>query len=209
MPKSHWFLASTHSTFNLIGPCHRHPNTQGHKARTIHTLRPLTYELFFQKSSIMVCVCVVDHYHIRVEIHQMAQTHKKVNKIHSVEIRSLTTDACIHMKRTHHLPSDTPLNLLGFIFTRMIPSSDCTRGYSIHLTQNIGIISNTCSQGELSYRASSLHVAFMTAQKVTLTIPWCRAKWNYRQRESTTQRLCASHALTSASLAMHRKWRSS
>ena len=22
----------------------------------------------------MVCVCVVDHYHIRVEIHQMAQT---------------------------------------------------------------------------------------------------------------------------------------
>ena len=49
----------------------------------------------------MVCVCVVDHYHIRVEIHQMAQTHKKVNKIHSVEIRSLTTDACIHIKRTH------------------------------------------------------------------------------------------------------------
>ena len=52
----------------------------------------------------MVCVCVVDHYHIRVEIHQMAQTHKKVNKIHSVEIQSLTTDACIHMNRTHHLP---------------------------------------------------------------------------------------------------------
>jgi len=52
----------------------------------------------------MVCVCVVDHYHVRVEIHQMAQTHKKVNKIHSVEIRSLTTDACIHMKRTHHPP---------------------------------------------------------------------------------------------------------
>ena len=82
----------------------------------------------------------------------------------------------------------------------MIPSSDCTRGYSIHLTQNIGIISNTSSQGELSYRASSLHVAFMTAQKVTLTIPWCRAKWNYRQRESTTQRLCENHALTSARL---------
>ena len=30
----------------------------------------------------------------------------------------------------------------------------------------------------------------MTAQKVTLTIPWCRAKWNYRQRESTTQTVC-------------------
>ena len=55
----------------------------------------------------MACVCVGDHYHIRVEIHQMAQTHKKVNKIHSVEIRSLTTDACIHMKKTHHPPSLT------------------------------------------------------------------------------------------------------
>ena len=55
----------------------------------------------------------------------------------------------------------------------MIPSSDRTRGYSIHITQNIGIVSNTYSQGELSYRASSLHVAFMTAQKMTLTIPWC------------------------------------
>ena len=52
----------------------------------------------------MVCVCVVDHYHIRVEIHQVAQTHKKVNKKHSVEIRSLTTDACTDMKRTHHPP---------------------------------------------------------------------------------------------------------
>ena len=181
MPKSHWFLASTHSSFNLTGPCHRHPNTQGHKARTIHTLRPLTYELFFQKRSIMVCVCVGvgDHYHIRVEIHQMAQTHKKINKIHSVEIRSLTTDVCIHMKRTHHPPLTTPLsafNLLGIILTRTIPTSDRARGCSIHLTQNIGIISNTSPQGELSYRASSLHVAFMTAQKVTLTIPWCRAK---------------------------------
>ena len=134
---------------------------------------------FFQKISIMVCVCVVDHYHIRVEIHQMAQTHKKINKIHSVEIRSLTTDVCIHMKRTHHPPLTTPLsafNLLGIILTRTIPTSDRARGCSIHLTQNIGIISNTSSQGELSYRASSLHVAFMTAQKVTLTIPWCRTK---------------------------------
>ena len=149
-----------------------------------------------------VCVCVVDHYHIRVEIQQMAQTHQKINKIHSVEIRRLTTDACIHMKRTHHPPLTTPLstfNLLGIIFTWMIPSSDRTRGCSIHLTQNIGIIFNTSSQGELSYRASSLHVAF-TAQKVILTILWCRAKWNYRQRESTTQRLCENHALTSARL---------
>ena len=99
---------------NLIGSEHQVivPSTllvpatdiRTHKARTIHTLRSLTYELLFKKSSIMVCVCVVDHYHIRVEIHQMAQTHKKVNKIHSVEIRTLTTDTCIHMKRTHHPP---------------------------------------------------------------------------------------------------------
>ena len=159
----------------------------------------------------MVCVCVIDHYHIRVEIHQMAQTHRKINKIHSVEIRSLTTDVCIHMKRTHHPPLTTPLsafNLLGIILTRTIPTSDRARGCSIHLTQNIGIISNTSPQGELSYRALSLHVAF-TAQKVILTILWCRAKWNYRQRESTTQRLCENHALTSARPPMDRKLRSS
>ena len=60
----------------------------------------------------MVCVCVVDHHHIRVEIHQMAQTHKEVNKIHPVEIRRLTTDACIHMKRTHHPPLTHHLVLL-------------------------------------------------------------------------------------------------
>ena len=63
----------------------------------------------------------------------------------------------------------------------MIPSSDRTGGYSIHLTQNIGIISNTSSQGELSYRASSLHVAF-TAQKVRLTILWCIAKWKLQAK---------------------------
>ena len=141
----------------------------------------------------------------------MAPTHKEVNKIHSVKIRRLTTDACILMKWTHHPPLTTPLspfNLLGFIFTRTIPTSDRTRGCQIHLTQNIGIISKTSLQGEQSYRTSTLHVAF-TVQKVTLTIPWCRAKRNYRQRESTTQRLCANHALASARLAMHRKWRSS
>ena len=132
----------------------------------------------------MVCVCVIDHYHIRVEIHQMAQTHRKINKIHSVEIRSLTTDVCIHMKRTHHPPLTTPLsafNLLGIILTRTIPTSDRARGCSIHLTQNIGIISNTSPQGELSYRASSLHVAF-TAQKVRLTILWCIAKWKLQAK---------------------------
>ena len=93
----YWSLQHT-SSYKL------HPNTKSHKPTKIYTLRPLTYELFFQKSSITACVCVVDHYHIRVEIHQMAQTHKEVNKIHSVEIRRLTTDACIHMKRTHHPP---------------------------------------------------------------------------------------------------------
>ena len=31
-----------------IGPCHTHPNRQSHKAIMIHTLRPVTYELFFK-----------------------------------------------------------------------------------------------------------------------------------------------------------------
>ena len=38
-------LASTHSTFNLIGSCNKHPNIQRYKATKIHTLTPLTYEL--------------------------------------------------------------------------------------------------------------------------------------------------------------------
>ena len=152
----------------------------------------------------MVCVCVLDHYHTRVEIHQMAQTQKKVNEIHAVEIRRSTTDTCINMKKTHHPPLTHHLALL----TRKIPSSDHTRDVRFTLPKTFSIISNTSTQGELSYCASSLHVAF-TAQRVTLTIPWCRAKWNYRQRESSTQRLCENHALTSARLAMHRKWSSS
>ena len=41
--------ASTHGTFNLVGPWNTHPNK---KATKIHTLRPLTYELCFQNSSI-------------------------------------------------------------------------------------------------------------------------------------------------------------
>ena len=40
--------ASTHSTFNLIGPCNKHPNIQSHKGLNIHMLKPLTYELFFK-----------------------------------------------------------------------------------------------------------------------------------------------------------------
>ena len=42
---------STHSTFNLIGPCNRHPHIQSQKATKIHTPKPLTYELFFQNIS--------------------------------------------------------------------------------------------------------------------------------------------------------------
>ena len=40
--------ALTHSTFNLIGSCNKH---RTYKATKIHTLTPLTYELFFQNSS--------------------------------------------------------------------------------------------------------------------------------------------------------------
>ena len=40
---------STHSTFNLIGPCNKHANIQSQKATKIHTPKPLTYELFFSK----------------------------------------------------------------------------------------------------------------------------------------------------------------
>ena len=40
-------LASTDTIFNLIDPCNAHPNTQSHRATKIHTIRPLTYELFF------------------------------------------------------------------------------------------------------------------------------------------------------------------
>ena len=41
------------STLNLIGSRNKHPNIQSHKATKIHTLTPLTYELFFQNSSKM------------------------------------------------------------------------------------------------------------------------------------------------------------
>ena len=45
--------ASTHSTFNIVGSCNKHPNIQRCKATKTYTLTPLTYELFFQNSSIL------------------------------------------------------------------------------------------------------------------------------------------------------------
>ena len=36
-PKSHWFLASTHSTFNPVGSCNRNLNTQSHRDTYAHT----------------------------------------------------------------------------------------------------------------------------------------------------------------------------
>ena len=85
-----------------------------------------------------LCGSVVDHYHIGVEIHQITQIHKKVNKIH------LKKDACICIKKTHqplwlHIYSDSD----SLIWWK--------REYSIYLTQNIGISSITSWQGELSY----------------------------------------------------------
>ena len=62
---------------------------------------------------VCVCVCVVDRYHITVEIHQMVQTHKKINNIHSVEVRRLSSNAFIHMKRAHHPPLTHHLLLLN------------------------------------------------------------------------------------------------
>ena len=35
--RSHWFLASTHSNFNLIGSCNRNLNTQSHRDTYAHT----------------------------------------------------------------------------------------------------------------------------------------------------------------------------
>ena len=45
--RSHWFLASTHSTFNLIGSCNRNLNTQSHTDTYAHT----TVSYFFKNSS--------------------------------------------------------------------------------------------------------------------------------------------------------------
>ena len=45
--RSHWFLASTHSTFSLIGSCNRNLNTQSHADTYAHT----TVSYFFKNSS--------------------------------------------------------------------------------------------------------------------------------------------------------------
>ena len=45
--------APTHITFNLLGPYNKHSNIQSYKATKKHMLKPLTYELFFQNSSII------------------------------------------------------------------------------------------------------------------------------------------------------------
>ena len=45
--RSHWFLASTHSNFNLIGSCNRNLNTQSHRDAYAHT----TVSYFFKSSS--------------------------------------------------------------------------------------------------------------------------------------------------------------
>ena len=45
MPKSHWLLASPHSTFNLIGPCNTHSNRLSHKDTYAYR-----WAIFFQNS---------------------------------------------------------------------------------------------------------------------------------------------------------------
>ena len=46
--------APTHIAFNLLGPYNKHPNIPSYKdTKPIHTLKPLTYKLFFQNSSII------------------------------------------------------------------------------------------------------------------------------------------------------------
>ena len=77
-----------------------------------------------------VCGRVVDHYHIGVEIHQITQTHKKVNKIH------------LKKKKRHKEEPHRPLWLHFY-------SDSDSLIWSIYLTQNIGISSITSWQGEL------------------------------------------------------------
>ena len=52
-PKSHWFLASTHSTFNPIGSCNRNLNTQCHRDTYAHTT---TYQRKTNKNRILSTV---------------------------------------------------------------------------------------------------------------------------------------------------------
>ena len=79
-------LASTHSTFNLIGSCNTHPNIQSYrdtklqryKATKIHTLTPLTYELFFQNSSISDLPCAQAYSHF-LEVQSKFSRYKSRN----------------------------------------------------------------------------------------------------------------------------------
>ena len=55
MPRSHWFLSINSQYLQpywLLQQTSQHKKPQSHKATKIHTLTPLTYELFFQNSSI-------------------------------------------------------------------------------------------------------------------------------------------------------------
>ena len=56
MPSSHWFLSINSQYLRpywLLQKTSEHTKIQRYKATKIHTLTPLTYELFFQNSSIM------------------------------------------------------------------------------------------------------------------------------------------------------------
>ena len=63
MPKSHWFLASTHSTFNLIGPCNTHPNEKAAKPERCIRLDHWYMSYFFQISLIVwIWIWIKDHH---------------------------------------------------------------------------------------------------------------------------------------------------
>ena len=56
MPRSHWFLSINSQYLQpywLLQQTSEHAKLQRYKATKIHMLTPLTYELFFQNSSIM------------------------------------------------------------------------------------------------------------------------------------------------------------
>ena len=63
MPKSHWFLASTHSPFNLIGPCNTHPNEKAAKPERCIRLDHWYMSYFFQISLIVwIWIWIKDHH---------------------------------------------------------------------------------------------------------------------------------------------------
>ena len=56
MPRSHWFVSINSQYLQLywlLQQTSEHTKLQRYKATKIHTLTPLTYELFFQNSSII------------------------------------------------------------------------------------------------------------------------------------------------------------